>query len=79
MKTRKESVHVVSRAEGGWAVKRGGAVRASRTFDNKKEAVDWGRSTSIKSKAEFYVHGKDGRIQSKASHGNDPHPSKDRK
>jgi len=79
MKSKKDSVHVVSRAEGGWAVKKGGAVRASKTFDNKKAAVDYGRSTSIKAKAEFYIHGKDGRIQTKASHGNDPHPPKDRK
>jgi len=78
-KSKKPSVHVVSRAEGGWAVKKNGAARASKTFDKKQPAVEWGRAASRKSKSEFYVHGKDGRIQKKDSHGNDPHPPKDKK
>ena len=76
---KKESVHVVARTDGGWAVKKGGSSRASKTFNKKQDAVDWGRTSSRKSHSEFYIHGKDGRIQKKASHGNDPHPPKDRK
>jgi len=78
MKSKKDSVHVVSRTEGGWAVKKGGAIKASKTFEKKKDAVDWGRTTSKKSKSEFYIHGKDGRIQKKASHCYDPHPPRDK-
>lgn len=71
-----KTVHVVPSDKGGWDVKRGGADRASRHFDKKQDAVDWGRDLSRGDKSEFYIHGQDGRIQKKDSHGNDDYPPK---
>lgn len=71
--------HVVKDSKGGWAVKKGGGEKASRHFDTQQDAIDWGRQVAKNQKAEFYIHGKDGKIRSKDSYGNDPHPPKDKK
>ena len=73
---RKESVHVVHDPEGGWNVKKGGDT-AIKHFDLKQDAIIWGRALSKRLNAEFYIHGKDGAIQHKDSHGNDPFPPRD--
>ena len=52
------------------------ATRSSGHFDKKQEAVDAGRKISQNQGTEFYIHGKDGKIQNKDSHGNDPYPPK---
>ena len=39
-------------------------------------AVEAGRKISQNQGTEFYIHGKDGKIQNKDSHGNDPYPPK---
>lgn len=64
--------HVVPNPDGGWDVKRSGSERASRHFDTKAEAVDAGREISRNQRTEFVIHRKDGTIQRKDSHGNDP-------
>lgn len=66
--------HVVPNSDGGWDVKKGGANRASGHFDTKQEAVDAGREISRNQGTEFFIHGKDGQIQQKDSHGNDKCP-----
>ena len=66
--------HVVPNPDGGWDVKRGGSSRASGHFDHKKEAVDAGREISRNQGTEFLIHGLNGRIQHKDSHGNDDFP-----
>ncbi len=70
--------HVVPNKQGGWDLKKGGGSRSIKHFDNKSEAVDYGRDVSINQRSEFIIHGKDGRIQTSDSHGNDPFPPKDR-
>ena len=70
----KKTHHVVHNPNGGWDVKKGGAEKASNHFDKKVDAVDKGREISQNQGSEFYIHGKDGKIQSKDSHGNDPNP-----
>ncbi|MDD5090982.1 MAG: DUF2188 domain-containing protein [Candidatus Wallbacteria bacterium] len=70
------SHHVVHNPNGGWDVKKAGADRASGHFDTKKDAVDAGRQISINQGTEFVIHGKDGKIQQKDSHGNDNCPPK---
>ena len=70
------SHHVVPNADGGWDVKKGGSNRASGHFDTKQEAIDAGREISRNQETEFFIHGKDGKIQRKDSHGNDPFPPK---
>ena len=70
----KKTHHVVPNPNGGWDVKKGGSEKASNHFDKKNDAVEKGREISQNQGSEFYIHGKDGKIQSKDSHGNDPNP-----
>lgn len=66
--------HVVPNKGKGWSSKKGGSKRASKNFETKKEAEKWSREMSKKEKSELVIHKKDGSIQRKDSHGNDPHP-----
>lgn len=68
--------HVVPAPQGGWNVKKGGAERSSNHTDTKKEAIDIARKISQNQGSELYIHGKDGKIQQKDSHGNDNFPPK---
>ena len=69
----KRNQHVVPR-EDGWAVRGAGAQRDTRVFDRKQDAVDRAREISQNQKSELVVHGQNGRIQYKDSHGNDTFP-----
>lgn len=71
--------HVVPNSGGGWDVRKGGADRASRHFDTKRDAVDAGREISRNQGTEFVIHGQNGHIQRSDSHGGDPCPPKDKK
>lgn len=71
----KRSQHVVPRDE-GWAVRGAGAQRDTQVFDRKQDAVDRAREISQNQKSELVVHGQNGRIQYKDSHGNDTFPPK---
>ncbi|WP_312820742.1 DUF2188 domain-containing protein [Kaistella carnis] len=73
----KRTNHVVPSST-GWAVKKSGSSRASRTFSDKEKAVDYGRKLSKTEKTELYIHKKNGMIQDKRSYGNDPNPPKDK-
>ncbi len=69
--------HVVPNNErGGWDIKKGGASRASAHAKLKQDAEDIARGISKNQNSELYIHGKDGKIQRKDSHGNDPYPPK---
>jgi hypothetical protein len=68
--------HVVPNSNGGWDVKAGGTNRAIKHFETKQPAIDFGRSVSKNQDSEFFIHGLDGKIQSRDSHGNDPCPPK---
>ena len=75
----KKTQHVVKSADGGWAVKKGGSARATKVYETQKEAITHGREIAKSQKAEFYIHGKDGKIREKDSYGRDPLPPKDKK
>ncbi|MCE1248731.1 MAG: DUF2188 domain-containing protein [Firmicutes bacterium] len=70
----RKSHHVVHDPNGGWNVKKGGGERAIKHFDEKKSAVDAARIISQNQQSELYIHGMNGQIQQKDSHGNDPFP-----
>ena len=72
----KKTIHVVHNPDGGWDVKSGGSNRAYRHYERKSDAIDSGRNVSKNQNAEFYIHGLDGKIQQKDSHGNDYYPPK---
>ena len=75
----KNEHHVVrNTSRGGWDVKRSGSARASIHTATKAEAVKVGRIMSQRAGSELVIHGANGQIQRKDSHGNDPCPPKDK-
>lgn len=72
----KKNQHVVPNPDGGWGVKGAGNEKFTKLFDRKVEAVDYGRDVSENQGSELFIHGKDGKIQTRDSHGNDPFPPK---
>lgn len=78
MTKKAQSQHVVKSSD-GWAVKKGGSTKATKVFPTQKAAVAHGRTIAKKQKAEFYIHGRDGKIREKDSYGKDPYPPKDKK
>lgn len=73
---KQDTHHVVPNPDGGWDVKRGGGEKASHHTDTKAEAEGIARGISINQGTELVIHDKDGKIQRKDSHGNDPNPPK---
>ena len=74
----RETHHVVRDLRGGWSVVRGGSERASKHFDTKAAAIQWGQQVSRKQGTEFFVHRSDGSVEKKDSHGRDPDSRRDR-
>ena len=72
----KKEIHVVPASGSGWNIQQAGAVSPYFHTDTKAAAVDAGRGISRNLGAELVIHGSDGKIQSKDSHGNDPYPPK---
>lgn len=70
-----KNVHTVKHDD-GWANRREGAKRVSKTFDTKAEAQAAGRTTAKRENVEHIVHNKDGKIGPRSSYGNDPYPPK---
>jgi hypothetical protein len=72
--TKKSNQHVVPNSTGGWAVRRENSDRATAILPTKQAAVDRAREIASNQGVELVIHGRDGKIQSKDSHGNDPFP-----
>ena len=70
----KKSTHVVPDPNGGWSVKKAGAVRASKRFDKKQDAITYAKNISKDQGAEFVIHRQDGTIHSIETYGADPNP-----
>ncbi len=70
---RKRNQHVVPH-EDGWAVRGAGSQRATSVHQTQREAIDAGRQIARNQRTELFVHGRDGRIRERDSHGNDPFP-----
>lgn len=68
-----KNLHVVH-SQGEWKVRREGSMRASKVFDSKAKAVDYGRRVGRSERLELYIHNMDGRIADRQSYGNDPFP-----
>ena len=74
-----KSHHVVPNPNGGWDVMKNGAERASLHTGTKQDAVQKGREISKNQGTELFIHGQNGRIQRRDSHGNDPFPPQDKR
>lgn len=68
----------VSPRPDGWAVHGEGSSRDTKIYDTQKEAIERAKEIAIRQKSEVIVQGRDGKIRSKDSYGNDPHPPVDR-
>ncbi|QUA51835.1 DUF2188 domain-containing protein [Aristaeella lactis] len=66
--------HVTPHKGGGWQLIGAGNSKPTMVAKTKKEVVDFGRKIAQHQKSELVIHGKDGRIQEKDSHGHDPFP-----
>jgi len=69
--------HVVPH-NGSWGVRGAGNSRVTVATDTKKEAMKIGREIAQNQGSELVIHGENGRIQQKDSHGRDPNPPKDK-
>ena len=52
----RKSHHVVPSSKRGWSVRKGGSLKASKTFDNKKDAINYARKVSKNQKSELVIH-----------------------
>lgn len=68
--------HVVPNPDGGWQVKGEGNSRATLNTDTQSEAIKIARGIARNQGSELVIHGRDGRIREKDSHGKDPFPPK---
>ena len=66
----------VSPHDGKWSVKQAGNSRASRVFDKKSDALEYGRSRAIKTGSELIGQKRNGQINLKNSYGHDSFPPK---
>jgi hypothetical protein len=61
--------HVIARIGGGWSVRKYGALRASRSFEVKKDAVDHARNVAKKAGTELVIHERDGTVNRRVRYG----------
>jgi hypothetical protein len=71
----KRNQHVVPN-QNGWAVKGAGSDRATSVHKTQQEAIDVARSIAQNQGTELFIHGKDGQIRERDSHGRDTYPPK---
>lgn len=72
---RRRNQHVVPHSK-GWAVRPEGSERATSVHSTQAEAITRGRETARTQGTELFIHGKNGQIRERDSHGRDPHPPK---
>jgi hypothetical protein len=62
------------RTDGKWAVKKEGSIRASSIHDNQESAWKETRRLARGEGSEAFLKGKNGKIRTRNSYGNDPYP-----
>ncbi|HHT18915.1 MAG: DUF2188 domain-containing protein [Euryarchaeota archaeon] len=68
------NIHVITSEQGGWDVKRDGAIIASANFENKKDAIEYAEKEGKRYNVEVFIHGKDGKIQRREVFGTKLNP-----
>ena len=66
----------VTKRDNGWAVKAEGSKKATVIKQTQAEAIAVAREISRNQKTELFIHGTDGKIRARDSHGHDPYPPK---
>lgn len=67
--------HVVPH-EGGWAVRGEGNSRASGVHQTQAGAIAQANQIATNQQSEVLIHGRNGQIRERNSHGHDPFPPK---
>ncbi len=67
--------HVVPH-DGGWAVRGEGNERVTSIHETQRDAIDRGREIAQNQGSELLIHGRNGQIRERDSHGHDPFPPK---
>ncbi len=70
----KRNQHVVPHPN-GWAVKAENAERPSFVVSTQREAIARAREITRNQSTELFIHGENGRIRERDSHGRDPKSS----
>lgn len=65
--------HVVPHSD-GWAVQSEGGQKPSSVHRTQREAIDRAREIARNQGTELFIHGQNGRIRERDSHGRDPFP-----
>jgi hypothetical protein len=74
---KKRNVWVTPRKDGNWNVRREGSKRPSHIVSTQQEANDIARRIAMNNKVDRITQGRNRRIRSHDSYGNDPNPPKD--
>ncbi|PRP56972.1 hypothetical protein C7B71_02425 [Bacillus halotolerans] len=78
--TRKEVVQMpnqhVTKHPNGWQVKGAGNQRPSSVHKTQQDAINAARKITQNQGSELLIHGRDGKIRARDSHGKDPFPPK---
>jgi hypothetical protein len=69
----KRNQHVVP-TQDGWAVRGAGAKRATSVHPTQAQAIDTGRQIARNQGTELFIHGRNGQIRARDTHGKDPFP-----
>jgi len=73
---KRETYHVTFKEE-KWKVQKEGARRPTKNFENKHEAVDFGREIAKNQPlGQLIIHKKNGIIEEERTYGKDPFPPK---
>jgi hypothetical protein len=75
VKTVGKNQHVVPAGD-QWGVRGEGNERLTSLHNTQREAIDAARQISRNQGSELLIHGADGRIRERDSHGHDPNPPK---
>jgi Uncharacterized protein conserved in bacteria (DUF2188) len=67
--------HVVTAGD-KWGVRGEGNERLTSVHDTQRQAIEAGREIARNQHSELLIHGEDGRIRARDSHGHDPYPPK---
>jgi len=62
------------RSDGKWAVKKSGSSKATSLHDTQENAWKEARRLARGAGTEAFLKGKDGKIRTRNSYGNDPYP-----
>ena len=65
--------HVVPTGE-RWGIRGEGNSRLTSTFDRQSDAIAAARQITRNQNSELFIHGRNGQIRERDSHGKDPFP-----